>query len=262
MGVRVVVGDPVAALVGAVVSAGVAMGTEAVCAGSGSLRWGAEGPWLSSWVPAVRSGGRGERSCLGKGVGERFGPGPLGMQAQRRGAGVKGQAIGDVQQPVAQALGLAARQIAGQQQALGPDEQVVRDADEHQPDAVVLEVPERHVAQAGVLVVADLRLGVRVLAPAMLEHLDIRVGLVGQDGLEAMAVMVGKRQLRAGMRALAPDDHPRARRPAVRSRSLVISAICPFCRGVPSLANAAIHASSEILRIAARTCSVSSKATE
>jgi hypothetical protein len=43
-----------------------------------------------------------------------------------------------VQQPVAQALGLAARELAGQQQPLGPDEQVVRDPDEHQPDAVVL----------------------------------------------------------------------------------------------------------------------------
>ena len=32
--------------------------------------------------------------------------------------------------------------------------------------------------------------------------------MVGQDGLEAVAVMVGERQLRAGMRALAPDDHP------------------------------------------------------
>ena len=126
---------------------------------------------------------------------------------------MKGEAGGDVQQPVAQALGLAARELAGQQQALGPDEQVVRDADEHQPDAVVLEVAERHVAQAGVLVVADVRFGVRALALAALEDLDVGVGLVGQDGLEAMAVMVGEGQLRAGMRALAADDHPRPGRP-------------------------------------------------
>jgi hypothetical protein len=33
---------------------------------------------------------------------------------------------------------------------------------------------------------------------ATLKHLDIRAGLVGQHGLEAMAVMVGERQLRGG----------------------------------------------------------------
>lgn len=46
-----------------------------------------------------------------------------------------------------------------------------------------------------------------------LEHLNVRVGLVSQDGLKAMAVVVGEGQLRAGMRALAPDDHARAGRP-------------------------------------------------
>jgi hypothetical protein len=33
-------------------------------------------------------------------------------------------------------------------------------------------------------------------------------GLVGEDRLEAMPVMVGEGELRAGMRSLAPDDHP------------------------------------------------------
>jgi hypothetical protein len=40
------------------------------------------------------------------------------------------------------------------------------------------------------------------------------IGLVGQQGLEAMAVVVGERQLRAGMRALATDDHPGPGRPS------------------------------------------------
>jgi hypothetical protein len=122
---------------------------------------------------------------------------------------VKGEAGSDVQQPVTQALGLAGRQLAGQQQALGPDDQVMRDPDERQPDAVVLEVAKRQVSQPGVLVVSDVRFGVRTLALATLEHLDVGVGLVGQDTLEAVAVVVGERQLCAGMRALAPDDHPR-----------------------------------------------------
>jgi hypothetical protein len=52
------------------------------------------------------------------------------LQAQRGGAGVEGEASGDVQQSVAQALGFAARELAGQQQPLGPGDQVVREADD------------------------------------------------------------------------------------------------------------------------------------
>jgi hypothetical protein len=63
------------------------------------------------------------------------------------------------------------------------------------------------------LVVADLRLGVRALALATLEQLDVGVDVVGQHGLQAMAVMIAKRQLRAGVRALAAHDHPRSGRP-------------------------------------------------
>jgi hypothetical protein len=39
-----------------------------------------------------------------------------------------------------------------------------------------------------------------------LEHGDVLVGLVGEDRLEAVAVVVGEAQLRAGVRALAADD--------------------------------------------------------
>ncbi len=46
----------------------------------------------------------------------------------------------------------------------------------------------------------------RALALATLEDLDVRVGLVGERGLEAMAVVVDERQLRARVRTLAPDD--------------------------------------------------------
>ena len=60
--------------------------------------------------------------------------------------------------------------------------------------------------KAGVLVVADAVLDVRVLAVATLDLGDVLVGLVGEDRLEAVAVMVGERELRAGVRALAPDD--------------------------------------------------------
>jgi hypothetical protein len=41
------------------------------------------------------------------------------------------------------------------------------------------------------------------------------------------------------------------------SSSVVISTICPLSRWLPSVASDAIHASSGIFKIAARTCSVS-----
>ena len=77
----------------------------------------------------------------------------------------------------------------------------------------MLEVAEGQVPEAGVFVVADVVFATGALAMAQLERLDVGVGLVGQDGLEAVAVVIGEGQLRAGMRALAPHDHPRRRRP-------------------------------------------------
>jgi len=52
------------------------------------------------------------------------------------------------------------------------------------------------------------------LAVAALDDGDVAVGLVGEDRLEAVAVVVGEGQLGAGMWALAAHDHSRARRPA------------------------------------------------
>jgi hypothetical protein len=91
---------------------------------------------------------------------------------------------------------------------LGPGDQVVRDCDEREPDAVVLEVAERQVAQAGVLVVADVVLDAGAGAVVALEDGDVAAGMVGQDRLEAVPVVVAERQLRAGMRALTPDQEP------------------------------------------------------
>ena len=98
--------------------------------------------------------------------GEVGGPGPGGLQAQCGGAGVEGQAGGDVQQPVAQTFGLGLGQFAGEQQALGPGDQVVREAHDLKPDAVVLEVAKRQIAQAGVFVVADVVLDARAAMSA------------------------------------------------------------------------------------------------
>ncbi len=115
---------------------------------------------------------------------------------------MEGQAGGDVQQAVAQALGFGLGELAGEQQPLGLDDQVMRKAHDRQPHLVVGEGPERQVAQAGFLVVADLVLDASAAAVITLELSD-RAGLVGEDRLEAMPVVVGERQLRAGVRARA-----------------------------------------------------------
>jgi len=58
---------------------------------------------------------------------------------------------------------------------------------------------EGHVAQAGVLVVADVVLNAG--AGAVLDVRDVLAALVGEDRLEAVAVVVGEAQLAGGGRA-------------------------------------------------------------
>lgn len=70
-------------------------------------------------------------------------------------------------------------------------------------------------AHAGVLVVSDVILDVRTGAVAALE-LGGLSGLVGQDRLEAVPVMVGEGELCAGVGALAAHDHPRALGPTLK----------------------------------------------
>ena len=113
---------------------------------------------------------------------------------------------------VAQALGFDVGELAGQEQPLGPDDEVVREAHDRQPDLVVLEGSERQVAHPRVFVVADVVLDTGAGAVITLKRSD-RPGLIGEDRLEAMTVVVGEGQLRAGMRALAADNHSRAPRP-------------------------------------------------
>jgi hypothetical protein len=66
---------------------------------------------------------------------------------------------------------------------------------------------------AGVLVVADVVLDVRAGAVTALEPGGL-AGLVGEDRLKAVSVVVGEGELRAGVCALAAHDHPRALGPA------------------------------------------------
>ena len=98
----------------------------------------------------------------------------------------------------------------------------------------MVEGAERQVAHAGVFVVADVVLDASAAAVVTLKLGD-RAGLVGEDRLEAMTVVVGEGQLRAGVRALAPDDHPRALRPAGQVEMLGDLADLPVRARVPVL---------------------------
>jgi hypothetical protein len=62
--------------------------------------------------------------------GEFAGPGPRALDAQGGGAGVERETGGDVEESVAQAFGFGFGEFAGQQEALGPGDQVVRDPDQ------------------------------------------------------------------------------------------------------------------------------------
>ncbi len=117
----------------------------------------------------AQPGAAGERSELLK-RGEELGcPGPGALQVELGAASGERQAPGDVQQLVAQALGLGLGECAFQQQRLGPDEQVVGEHHYLEPYLVQRELLERELREAGVLVIADAILDVGVLAVAALD---------------------------------------------------------------------------------------------
>src|SRR3954468_13480754 len=169
---------------------------------------------VGRWVRSAAGGGeglelleRGEQLC---------GPWPVVLEAQLAAPAVECEPTGDVQQPVAQPFGLGLRELAVEQQRLGPDDQIVREQHDLQPQLVERERLERELRKARVLVVADAVLDMGALAVAALDDRGVLVGLVGEDRLEAEAVVVGEGKLRAGVRALAPNDHARALRPGAQ----------------------------------------------
>jgi len=122
----------------------------------------------------------------------------------------------NVQQPVAQRLGLGEREGAVQQQRLGPAGEVLGGQDQLQPDGVAPPAVERQVLRAGGLGSADAVLDPGALAVPQLQGAQVRVGLVGDKDLEAVAVVVGEAQLGAGVGVLAAADCPGAFRPGVQ----------------------------------------------
>src|SRR3954453_4432046 len=100
-----------------------------------------------------------QRGQAGGGGGQFGRPRPVAWQAQRRAAGVEGQASGGVQQPVAQRLGFADGELAVERQVLGPGGEVLGDQRQLEPDGVVIEVAEGEVLKPGLLGGADAVLG-------------------------------------------------------------------------------------------------------
>jgi hypothetical protein len=115
-------------------------------------------------------------------------------------AGVAGELAGDVQQPVAQSLGLAEAVFAVEEQRLCPDRQVVRAERGFQPCLVGRERREGQVRQAGALERADAVFDDCVGAVTGLQGGQIVVELVGDEALKAVPVDVGEAQLSAGAR--------------------------------------------------------------
>jgi hypothetical protein len=115
-------------------------------------------------------------------------PGPAVRQVQTELAGVAGEPAGDVQEPVAETLRLAAGELAGEQQPFCPGEQVLGAEDELEPGRVGGERAEGEVAQAGVFAAADPVFDDGMLAVQLLEPLDPSALLVGDEDLEAVAV--------------------------------------------------------------------------
>ena len=112
------------------------------------------GAWSSwCWPPGRERDLPQSGEGFGQGQGQGEGPWPVLGQAQEDLALAAGDAGRDVQEPVAQCLGLSPVQLGlgGQQHRLGQGEQVRSDQGELDLDGVDVGVPGGHVPDAGVL---------------------------------------------------------------------------------------------------------------
>jgi hypothetical protein len=137
------------------------------------------------------------------------------LQAQGDPAGVADDSGGHMQQPISQRLGLGHGQVALQQQRLGPAGELLGAQDQLEPDAVAPPAVERQVLEAGGLGGADAVLDPGALTMPQLQPGQVRVGLVGEEDLEAVAVVVGEAQLGAGVGVFPSADRSGAVRPGV-----------------------------------------------
>ena len=145
-----------------------------------------------------------------KAADQRLGPRPGARQAQGRAPARAHDPPGDVQQALAQPLGLGEGELALEAERRVQASRSWAMQRELQPDLVVLEGGEGQVAHAGVLAAADLVLDLGAAAVAQLQGGDVVAVLVGDEGGVAVALGVEDLELGAGMGTLAAHDQPRA----------------------------------------------------
>ena len=121
-------------------------------------------------------------------------------------SGVAGEVPGHVQDAVAKSLGFVYLVLAVEREQLRPDHHVVGSKREFQPRGVGGEGVERQVAGARLLERLDPVLDLGVLAVHEFQGRDVLAVLIGDEALEAVAVEVGKGQLRPGVWPLAAAD--------------------------------------------------------
>ena len=97
---------------------------------------------------------------------------------------MEGEARGGVQQLVAQRLGLADGEFAGEREPLGPGDEVLGDQRDLEPHGVVVKVAKWEVGRAGLLGGADAVLGAGAGAVPALKFDGVAVE-VGQRDQEA-----------------------------------------------------------------------------
>jgi len=194
------------------------------------------GAGLSAWP-----GGGAEPSERGREVG---GPGPIPVQAQDLASAGGDEPAGDVQDAVAQSLGLEATQRAGETERLGPGREVRSGQGELDPGTVGMEVLAGQVPQPTVLAVAD-----PVLDTGVLTVPSSRATM----SLPPPGVSVSRTWKRCPSMSVNRYCAPgcgRSRRQitrdpvgqALRSSRAVSSTISPFSRSSPSLLIAGCHA--------------------
>jgi hypothetical protein len=165
----------------------------------------------SGWLP----GGQGLQAGDG---GRDVGPGPASGERQPQAAAAAHEPSGGGQQAQAQPFGFPAAGGPGQGEHLGPGREAAGQGDDLAPYLALGEALERAVPQPGVLGAADPILAPGPLPAAELQVSELAASGVGGEGGEAVAVVVGEPQPRAGVRPLLADDDPHPGRPAALGR--------------------------------------------
>lgn len=150
--------------------------------------------------------GGGEAVESREGPDEGVCPRPGFREVKDEASGGAGESARGVREAVAEAFGLRAGEFPIQQEGLGPGDEVLGDEHELDPHGVGGETAEGEVPKARVFGAADAVLDAGVAAVAKFEGCDVVACLVGEEHLEAVAVVVGERELCAGVGAFPAAD--------------------------------------------------------